>query len=160
MSDDPFAFNPARMFKAMRHHGHSGALGLDYRQHGPDWVELALPWNPELVGDVEAQTPASGAIIALLDMTAGMSVWTRLGLFRPQATLDLRVDYLRAAHPHSEIVARIECYRLASEVSFVRGIAHDGDPADPVAHMAASFMFVGPPMAPRGSPGNPVGANG
>lgn len=157
MTDDPFAFDPARMFKTMRRYGHSGALGLDYRDHGADWVELALPWNPDLIGDVEAQTPASGAIIALLDMTAGMSVWTRLGLFRPQATLDLRVDYCRAAHPQSEIVARIECYRSASEVSFVRGIAHDGDPADPVAHMAASFMFVGPPMAPRGSPGNPVG---
>lgn len=140
------AFNPAQMFAAISHYGHTGALGLTYVDHGDNMVAMALPWKAALVGDVAAQTPASGAVIALLDMTAGMSVWTTLGHFRPMATLDLRIDYLRAAHPQSSIVARVECYRVARDVCFVRGIAHDGDASDPVAHMAASFMFLGPPM--------------
>ena len=158
MASDPTLFDPARMFRAMERHGHSAALGLRYVGHGHDWASLTLPWDERLVGDIDAQTPASGAIIALLDMTAGVSVWTRLAVFRPQATLDLRIDYLRSAAPRSAITARVECYRVARDVAFVRGLAHDGDAADAVATMAATFMFTGPPMPPRGSPGNPVGA--
>ena len=150
------SFDPAWMFRAMENYGHSQALGLKYHAHGPDWAELAMPWRAELVGDITAQTMATGAIIGLLDMTAGLSAWSRLGAFRPMATLDLRIDYLRTAHPRAAIVARVECYRVAREIAFVRGIAHDGDAADPVAHMAASFMFTGPPMPPRGSDENPL----
>ncbi len=153
-------FDPARMFRAMERHGHSAALGLRYVAHGDRWAELMLPWDAALVGDVDAQTPASGAIIALLDMTGGLSVWTRLGHFRPQATLDLRIDYLRGSAPRRSIIAHAECHRVASEVAFVRGLAHDGDADDPVATLAATFMFTGPPMPPRGSAANPIGAKG
>lgn len=143
---EPSAFDPARMFKAMERYGHSGALGLRYAGHGPDWAALAMPWRAELVGDAAAQTMATGAIITLMDMASGMAVWTTLGHFRPQATLDLRIDYLRAAQPRADMVGRVECYRVAREIAFVRGIAHDGDPADPVANVAGTFMFTGPPM--------------
>ncbi len=140
-------FDPARMFRWMERSGHSAALGLKFGSHGEDWVELRLPWRPELVGDEAAQTIATGAIIGLMDMTSGMCVWAKLGHFRPQATLDLRVDYLRSAKGGADMVAQVHCYRVAREIAFVRGIAHDGDPLDPVAHVAASFMFIGPPMS-------------
>ena len=35
-----------------------------------------------------------------------------------------------------------ECYRITRSISFVRGQAHDGDPADPLAHVAGTFMFL------------------
>ena len=38
---------------------------------------------------------ASGPIISLMDMATSLAIWVRLGRFRHQATLDLRVDYLR-----------------------------------------------------------------
>ena len=152
-----FIFDPARMFRAMERHGHSAMMGFRFVAHGQDWVELCLPWRADLVGDAETGTIANGAVTALMDMAGGMCVWTRLGLFRPQATLDLRIDYLRAAKPGADIVGRVECYRVAREIAFVRGLAHDGDEADAVAHMAATFMFTGPPMPPRGSSANPVG---
>lgn len=158
MSEDgDFIFDPARMFRAMERYGHSAMMGFRFVAHGDNWVELRLPWRPDLVGDEETGTIANGAVTALMDMTGGMSVWTRLGHFRPQATLDLRIDYLRAAKPGADIIGRVECYRVAREIAFVRGLAHDGDEADAVAHMAATFMFTGAPMAPRGSSANPVG---
>lgn len=153
-----FVFDPARMFRAMERYGHSAAMGFRFGASGDDCCELVMPWRADLVGDVEAGTPANGAVIALLDMSAGMAVWVKLGHFRPQATLDLRIDYLRAPAPRSALTGQATCYRVAREVAFVRGIAHDGDAADPVANMAATFMFTGPPMAPRGSVANPVGA--
>ena len=151
-----FMFDPARMFRTMEKYGHSHALGLKYVGHGADWAEIRMPWKAELVGDAAANTLSTGAIIGLMDMCAGVSVWTRLDTFRPQATLDLRIDYMRAAKPHADLIAHCECYRVARDIAFVRGVAHDGDMADPVATMAASFMFTGLPMPPRGHADNPL----
>ena len=60
--------------------------------------------------------------------------------FRSYATLDLRVDYMRAAVPGKTVIGRGECYKLTRTISFIRGIAHDGDPDDPVAHVTGTFM--------------------
>ena len=125
--------------------GHGGALGILYHDHGPDWVELALDYDEKLIGVAETGVIASGPIISLMDMATSMAIWVKLGRFRHQATLDLRVDYMRAATPGKRIFGRGECYSVTRSVGFVRGVAHDGDPADPVAHVAATFMFTGKP---------------
>jgi uncharacterized protein (TIGR00369 family) len=122
--------------------GHGGALGILYVGHGPDWVELALDYDEKLVGVTETGIVASGPIISLMDMATSMAIWVRLGRFRPQATLDLRVDYLRPAVPGRRITGRGECIGVTRSVGFVRGLAHDGDAADPVAHVAGTFMFT------------------
>jgi uncharacterized protein (TIGR00369 family) len=133
--------------------GHGGALAIAYRDHGPDWVELALPYRPELIGVAETGVIASGPIISLMDMALSMAIWTRLGRFRQQATLDLRVDYLRPATPGLDIFGRGECYAVRRSVAFTRGLAHQGDPADPVAHVTATFMFTKWWKGPAQSPG-------
>jgi uncharacterized protein (TIGR00369 family) len=120
--------------------GHGGALGIHYVGHGEDWVELGLDYRPELVGVAETGVLASGPIISLMDMAASMAVWVRLGRFRHQATLDMRVDYMRPAEAERTVVGRAECYRATSSIAFVRGVAHHGDPGDPVANVAATFI--------------------
>ncbi len=122
--------------------GHSGAIGTRYIAHGADWAELALDYRDDLVGDPASGVLASGPIIALMDIATSISVWIRRGAFMPQATLDLRIDYLRAATPGRSVIGRGECYRLTRRVAFVRGQAHDGDPADPIAHVAGTFMMT------------------
>ncbi|WP_300974697.1 PaaI family thioesterase [Sphingomonas sp. LHG3406-1] len=141
---DEFAttFDPGRFFALARQVGHGRALGLDYRGHGEDWVELALPWRPELVSMTDTGTMATGAIVSLVDTCSGTSVWTRMGGFRPIVTLDLRLDYLRPAAKGEEVIARCECYKLTRQVAFVRGVAHGGDPERPIAHSVATFMTV------------------
>jgi len=136
-------FDPERLLKA-RLGGHVGALNIGYRAHGEDWIELDLPYADKLVGDPASGVMASGAILALMDMACGMSIWIAKNAFVPQATLDLRIDYLRPATPGKTVTGRGECYRLTRSIAFVRGLAHDGDPADPLAQVAATFMFTGP----------------
>jgi acyl-coenzyme A thioesterase PaaI-like protein len=85
---------------------------------------------------------ASGPIITLMDMVTSMSVWFKSGKFQPQATLDLRVDYLRPAKVGNAIIGHGECYAMTRSMAFVRGFAHDGDPERPVAHVAGTFMFT------------------
>lgn len=122
--------------------GHGAALGIVYHDHGPAWVELAMDYDEKLVGMVESGIIASGPIISLMDMATSLAIWVELGRFRHQATLDMRIDYLRPATPGHRIVGRGECYRITRSVGFVRGLAHDGDSADSVAHVAATFMFT------------------
>jgi uncharacterized protein (TIGR00369 family) len=139
MTHDPARFDPER-FRRFGMGGHGNAIGIAYHTHGPDWVELALPYRPELVGDPESGVLASGPILTLMDMATSLSVWTRLGTFRAHATLDLRIDYLRPATPGKTVIARGECYRITRSIAFIRGQAHDGDPDDPLAHAAGTFM--------------------
>ena len=136
------SFDPERFFALARTVGHGRALGLQYREHGPDWVELALPWDSKLVSIEEGGLVATGAIVSLVDTCSGTSVWTALGGFRAAVTLDLRLDYLRPASQGETVIARCECYKITRQVAFVRGMAHGGDPGRPIAHSAATFMTV------------------
>ncbi len=135
-------FDPELFTCFAGHVGHGGALGIDYVGHGADWVELGLDYAEKLIGVVESGVIASGPIISLMDMATSMAIWVKIGRFRHQATLDMRVDYLRAALPGRRIVGRGECYRVTRSVGFVRGLAHDGDARDPVAHVTGTFMFT------------------
>ncbi|MES2441678.1 MAG: PaaI family thioesterase [Pseudomonadota bacterium] len=124
-------------------HGHGGRLGIQYVAHGVDWAEIALPYDRQLIGDPDSGVIASGPILALMDMATSIGVWLKLGAFHPHATLDLRVDYLRPATPGKTVIGRGECYRITRSIAFVRGQAHDGDPGDPLAHVAGTFMSIG-----------------
>jgi len=136
------AFNPKLFMAFVKDVGHGGALGIRYRDHGADWAELGIDYDEKLVGVAASGIIASGPIVSLMDMATSLAIWIRLGKFRHQATLDLRVDYLRPATPGKTIIGRGECYAIRRSVAFTRGLAHDGDPADPVAHVAATFMFT------------------
>ena len=142
--NEGFQFDPARFLTSRL--GHGGVLGAGYRGHGSDWAELELPYDERLIGNVDTGVIASGPILSLMDMATSIAVWLRANAFVAHATLDLRVDYLRPATPGKTVVGRGECYRLTRSIAFVRGQAHDGDPNDPLAHVAGTFM------APDGYP--------
>jgi len=82
-----------------------------------------------------------GVITTLLDHACGLSVMCSLKEAVGIATLDLRIDYLRAAVPGAELFARAECYKSTGSVAFVRGTAWDADPDDPFATSLATFML-------------------
>ena len=129
-------------FLAHRFAGHAGRLGITYHGKGDGWVELALPYADALVGDVDSGVLASGPIIALMDMATSVAVWAKRDRFAAQATLDLRVDYLRPAVPGRTVIGRGECLKLTRAIAFVRGIAYDDTPDDPLAHVAGTFMLM------------------
>jgi len=144
------AFDPARAAPFLTAASHNGWLGLRYHQHGDDWVELELPWRADLIGEEEREVLASGPIVSLMDMASGLSIWTRMRTFQPIATLDLRVDYVRAAAPRGSVFGRATCYRTTRSAAFVHGIAHEGNPNDPVARIQGVFMTIA--IDPRSVP--------
>ena len=136
-------FNPELAIRFMGTAGHGGFLGMDYVGHGNDWVELSLNWREELVGDPDTGVLASAVVISLMDNATSMAIWTRLNEFRPQVTMDLRVDYLRPSPKGSRVFGRGVCYHLTHSVGFVRGVAHNGNIDEPLAHVSGTFIRVG-----------------
>ncbi|WP_108786530.1 hotdog domain-containing protein [Erythrobacter sp. Alg231-14] len=136
--------------------GHTGWLGLIFSDQGDNWVELELPWREDLLGEADREVLASGPIVSLMDMASGMSIWQTKQSFIPVATLDLRVDYQRPARERSAVWGRVECYRTTRSAAFVRGIAHDGDINDPVAHVAGVFMTISNDPRQGNVPVNPA----
>lgn len=139
MSFDP-ATMPLKALSTRTFGGHGGRLGIRFHARSAEWIELALPYDADLVGDEETGVLASGPIIAMMDIATSLAVWNRLHVFSPHATLDLRIDYLRPARPGHDVIGRAECLRVARSIAFTRGIAHDGDIDDPIANVAATFM--------------------
>jgi uncharacterized protein (TIGR00369 family) len=117
------------------------ALGLKTLSYEPGVAVLMAPYRPELVGDPDTGVIAGGVVTTLLDHACGQAVFAALGQPGGIATLDLRIDYMRAAEPGLDIHARAHCYKLTRRIAFVRATAYDRDVNDPVATAQAAFML-------------------
>jgi uncharacterized protein (TIGR00369 family) len=129
-------------FTYLKHLVHAQELGIELVSCDTDrgFCAMRLPWRAELIGDPEREILHGGAITTLLDTLGGAAVFARS--LPAQATLDLRIDYLRPALARADLIGEAECYRHTRHVAFVRGVCHQGDPQRPVALMATTFVLA------------------
>lgn len=122
---------------------HNRALGVRLLELSGEGLVSELPYHPKLVGNPEAGFLHGGAITSLIDATCGMAV--PIKMMRPVqiATLDLRIDYLKPPAPDRSVFCRAACYKTTRNVAFVRATADCGDPDDPVAAAAGTFIIFG-----------------
>ena len=85
---------------------HSRALGLKMLSAENGVAALACPYDPKLVGDPETGVIHGGVVTALLDTCCGAAVLCHPVRPLSAATLDLRIDYMRAARPGLTVTAR------------------------------------------------------
>jgi uncharacterized protein (TIGR00369 family) len=123
------------------HTPHAAYLGIRVVETGPAFGVCALPFREELIGDPRRRVIFGGAITTLIDHASGLAVACAVEELRAIATIDLRVDYLRAAEPDHELYARADCYRLTRNVAFVRAIAWERTAGDPFASALGTFML-------------------
>ncbi|MPM30567.1 hypothetical protein SDC9_77117 [bioreactor metagenome] len=107
-------------------------IGLQITRIAPECVESSIAMKPELVGHFAYNRVHGGVISAALDAMAGLAVMAAIGArhmdeppvrrlqrFSRLGTIDLRVDYLRAAIG-ARFKQRAQVLRLGSRVATVR----------------------------------------
>ncbi len=135
-----FLFGPGTE-EMTRHTPHAWFLGMRVVETGPGFAVMKLPYRAELIGDPGRHVVFGGAITTLIDQASGLAVACALEELGAIATIDLRVDYLRAARPRVDLFARAECYRTTRNVAFVRGVAYESEATDPFASCLGTFML-------------------
>ena len=125
----------------VNHTPHAVHLGIRVVETGPSYGVCALPFREELIGDPGRRVIFGGAITTLIDHTSGLAVACAVEELTGIATIDLRVDYLRAADSDVELYSRSDCDRLTRNVAFVRAVAYERSVEDPFASALGTFML-------------------
>jgi uncharacterized protein (TIGR00369 family) len=133
-------FGPGRP-EMVGHVPHAHVLGIGVVEIGPGFAVCKLPYRDELIGDPQRRVVFGGAITTLLDHASGLAVACALEELTSIATIDLRVDYLRAAEPGLDLYGRSECYRVTRNVAFIRAFAYERSLDEPFAGALGSFML-------------------
>ncbi len=122
---------------------HSRALGMRLADMADGKATIDMPFDEKLVGDPETGVIHGGAVSALMDTCCGAAVMCHPDNLGSTATIDLRIDYMRAATPGQRIRAHAECYHVTRSVAFVRATATDEDAENPVAAATGAFTVEG-----------------
>lgn len=123
---------------------HSRALGMTLDDIGDGLAVMSMPYDARFVGDPRTGVLHGGVVAALMDTCGGTAVMTHPDTPLGTATIDLRIDYMRAATPGQRLVARAECHHMTRAVAFVQAVAYDDDSDRPVAMVSGAFTVERP----------------
>lgn len=118
---------------------HANALGMELKELGDGRATISMPYDKRLIGDTKTGVIHGGAVSALMDTCCGAAVMCHPDAPGGTATIDLRIDYMRAATPGQTIVTTAHCYQLTRNVAFVRATTVDDDTDRPVATATGAF---------------------
>ncbi|UZD91597.1 PaaI family thioesterase [Cognatishimia activa] len=118
---------------------HAKALGMEVTEVGEGIAQLEMDYDKRFIGDPDTGVISGGAVSALMDTCSGAAVLSHPDVTGATATIDLRIDYMRAANPGQRIIARAEVYHLTRTVAFVRAKSYDNDRENPVATATGAF---------------------
>jgi uncharacterized protein (TIGR00369 family) len=99
-------------------------MGLKIIGLEEDNIEISMTWREEMISNPKARVTHGGILGALVDVAADFMIAAKLGA--PAPTVDMRVDYHRAALPGDlKAVGRI--VRIGGTFSTAEAEVYDGD---------------------------------
>jgi uncharacterized protein (TIGR00369 family) len=87
-------------------------------------IEVKAQWRDEWVVNPERRYTHGGILAAIVDVAADYAIAARLG--RPVPTIDVRVDFHKAAMP-GDLTAKARIVRLGSQYSTAEASVYDHD---------------------------------
>lgn len=97
-------------------------LGVSLKRLTAEEIEITLPWREEFVSDPSIRYTHGGILAALIDLAGDYAVAARLG--RGVPTVDMRVDYHRAALP-GPLTARARVLKMGNTLSTAEAQIYD-----------------------------------
>lgn len=85
-------------------------------------IEIRAAWREEWVVNPDRRYTHGGILAAIVDVAADYAIAARLG--RPVPTIDVRVDYHKAAMP-GDLVAKARIVRMGSQYSTAEASVYD-----------------------------------
>jgi uncharacterized protein (TIGR00369 family) len=119
-------------------------LGLKVLALGEDSIEISATWREEWVVNPDRRYTHGGVLAALVDLTADWALVSKMG--RPAPTIDMRVDYHRAAMP-GDLTAKGRIVKYGSQFSVCEAQVYDND-GQLVASGRGTY-FTAPPPPPK-----------
>ncbi|MGE8164718.1 PaaI family thioesterase [Paraburkholderia sp. NPDC080076] len=119
-------------------------LGLRVLEVGDDSIEIAATWREEWVVNPERRYTHGGILAALVDLTADWALVSKTG--RGVPTIDLRVDYHRAAMP-GDLIACGKVVKFGSAISVAE--AHIYDQSGALLASGRGVYSTAPAPAPK-----------
>ena len=89
-------------------------------------IEVKAAWREEWVVNPERRYTHGGILAAIIDVAADYAIAAQLG--RPVPTIDIRVDYHKAAMP-GDLTAKARAVRMGSQYSTAEAYLYDKDGA-------------------------------
>ena len=87
-----------------------------------DGIEVKATWREEWVVNPDRRYTHGGILSAIIDVAADYAIAAKLG--RPVPTIDLRVDFHKAAMP-GDLIAKARVVRLGSQYSTAEASLYD-----------------------------------
>ncbi len=116
-------------------------IGLIYLGFGENRICTGLKWDETLVGNAESGVLHGGVVTSLIDETAGGASVLATDHKFAVATVDLRVDYMRPAEPHTNLYCMAHVYKVTQRIAFINAEAFHNDPSRPIAVGTGTFML-------------------
>ena len=105
-------------------------------------IELKAAWREEWVVNPERRYTHGGILAAIVDVAADYAIAAKLG--RPVPTIDIRVDYHKAAMP-GDLTAKARIVRSGSQYSTAEAYIYDLEGA--LVASGRGTYFTAPPKS-------------
>jgi uncharacterized protein (TIGR00369 family) len=101
-------------------------LNFTVLKAGENGVEIKAAWREEWVVNPDRRYTHGGILAAIIDVAADYAIAAQLG--RPVPTIDIRVDYHKAAMP-GDLTAKARVVRMGSQYSTAEAYLYDKEGA-------------------------------
>ena len=119
-------------------------LGFKVLKMDGNDLELKATWREEWVVNPDRRYTHGGILAAIIDVAADFAIAVQLG--RPVPTIDIRVDYHKAAMP-GDLIAKARIVRSGSQYSTAEAYVYDLEGA--LVASGRGTYYTAPAPAPK-----------